>query len=207
MSLWARTGPVEECDVGRSFHGCTANALNVGNVILSSILHTRARCLGPCVLRRHRLGIARVSIFSHLVVRHVVFLNAPVSSCATGALRTRVLCLSDISHSGSVSVCVGSPNNDIVTKLTVCSAVRFISDSVYALYANVTTSVTTILLISNRRNGHDTLPRDHIVVRRPLNNIRKRTSSVRVRTQRVRGCGGRLCAVLTRRSRAPCRGI
>lgn len=190
-----------------SFEGCTAGRLNVGKVILSSIVGSRTGCLGPCVLRRHRLGIARVSIFSHLVVSHVVFLNARVSSCATGALRTRLLCLSSMSDNGSVSVCLGDPNNDIATNLNVCSAVRFVADSMTAVYANVTTSVTTMLLISNRRNGHSTLPRDHIVVRRPLNNIRNRTSSVRVRTHRVLGVGGRLCAVVSRRSRAPCSGI
>ncbi len=192
--------------VGR-FGGCTAQRLKLGDVILSSIIDTRGRCLGPCVLRRERLGMARVSIFSHLVVSHVVFLKARVSSCATGALRTRLLFLSSISPNGSVSVCVGSPNNSICTKLNVCSAVRCVDDPISALYANVTTSVTTILLMTKARNGQSTLPRDQIVVRRPVKKTRKRTSSVRVATHRVRGLGGRLCAVVTRRSRARFSGI
>lgn len=151
--------------------------------------------------------MARLSIFSHLVVSHVVFLNARISSCATGALRTRLLCLSSISPNGSVSVCVGSPNNSMCTNLNVCSAVRFVDDSITAVYAKVTTDVTTMLLITNTRNGHSTLARSHIVVRRPVKNTRKRTSSVRVATHRVRGLGGRLCAVVTSRSRAPFSGM
>lgn len=106
-----------------------------------------------------------------------------------------------------MSVCVGSPKKSICTKLNVCSAVRFVGDSITAVYANVTTSVTTILLITKARNGHSTLARSHIVVRRPVKNTRKRTSSVRVATHRVRGLGGRLCAVVTSRSRASFSGM
>lgn len=161
----------------------------------------------PCIVRRAPHNRHDCSVCSHLLGSHVVFLNRRVGSIDTGLIITRLLRLRDRSTRGSVSLCVGSPNNRICSNLTVLSAVGFVGPRISAVYINVTTSVTTILLSTNTGNGHFYLPRSGIVVRRPDNNTRNRRARVRVITRRVGGAHHRLGRVLSSTSNRPVRGI
>lgn len=159
----------------------------------------------PVIIRRASHNRHSCSVCSHLLGRHIVFLANRIRSRVTGLIITRLLFLRSRGPSGSVFLCVGSPNNSIATNVSVCSAVRFVGPGIDAMYVNRTYSVNTFLLTNNTPNGHCMLPGSHMVVRRPLNNFRNRTSSVRVRTRRVLAVGGGLGALLTRRANRPLR--
>lgn len=167
----------------------------------------RMRGVLPIIIRRSNQNRQTFSVCSHLLQRHVMFLNAPIAKRITSSVITRLLCLSTRSPRGSMRLCVGSPKKSIATKVTVCSAVRRVQPSIIAVYFNLTTDVKTFLLYTNTGNGQLSLPDSQVVVRRPLNNTRKRTISVTVRTGRVLCRGGHLGRLVTCRARRPVRQI
>lgn len=159
--------------------------------------------INPSIIEERPLNIARMDVFSRLLMERIIFLGVPIDDDVANIVQAQLLFLSSTDSSADISLYINSPGGLVHAGLGIYDTMQLIAPDIVTICTGMAASMASVLLCAGTAGKRSALRHSRIMIHQPIGGVQGQASDILIEAREIEKLRKELYTIISNHSGQP----